>query len=41
MRGVLTIAASLALVAALAGQSPDSGTVVGRVKLTSRVRGGS
>jgi plastocyanin len=39
MRGVLTIAASFALVAALAGQSPDSGTVIGHVKLTSRVRG--
>jgi plastocyanin len=39
MRGVLTIAASFALVAALAGQSPDSGTIIGHVKLTSRVRG--
>jgi plastocyanin len=39
MRGALTVAASFALVAALAGQSPDSGTITGRVKLTSRVRG--
>jgi hypothetical protein len=39
MRGLLTVAASLALVAALAGQSPDSGTIAGHVKLTSRVRG--
>ncbi len=39
MRGVLTVAASFALVAALAGQSPDSGTITGQVKLTSRVRG--
>jgi len=39
MRGVLTAAASFALVAALAGQSPDSGTITGQVKLTSRVRG--
>src|SRR6266576_5554308 len=39
MRGVLTAAASFTLVAALAGQSPDSGTIAGQVKLTSRVRG--
>ena len=39
MRGVLTVAASFAFVAALAGQSPESGTITGRVKLTSRVRG--
>jgi plastocyanin len=39
MRGVLTVAASFALVAALAGQSPDSGAITGHVKLTSRVRG--
>jgi plastocyanin len=39
MRGVLTAAASFALVAALAGQTPDSGTIAGQVKLTSRVRG--
>jgi hypothetical protein len=39
MRGVLTAAASFALVAALAGQTPDSGTIRGQVKLTSRVRG--
>jgi plastocyanin len=39
MRGVLTAAASFALVAALAGQSPDSGTITGRVRLTSRVHG--
>jgi len=39
MRGVLTVAASFALVAALAGQSPDSGTITGQVKLTTRVRG--
>lgn len=38
MRGVVTAAASFALVAALAGQSPDSGTIRGQVKLTSRVR---
>jgi hypothetical protein len=39
MRGALTAAASFALVAALAGQTPDSGTIAGQVKLTSRVRG--
>src|SRR5262249_41727473 len=39
MRGVVTVAASFALVATLAGQSPDSGTITGQVKLTSRVRG--
>jgi len=39
MRGALTAAASFAVVAALAGQSPDSGTITGQVKLTSRVRG--
>src|SRR5437870_2504286 len=39
MRGLLTVAASLALVAALAGQSPDSGTITGHIRLTSRVRG--
>ena len=39
MRGALTAAASFALVAALAGQTPDSGTITGQVKLTSRVRG--
>ena len=39
MRGVLTAAASFVLVAALAGQSPDSGTITGQVKLTTRVRG--
>ena len=39
MRGVLTVAASLALVAALAGQAPESGTITGQVKLTARVRG--
>ena len=39
MRGVLTAAASFALVAALAGQAPESGTIAGQVKLTSRVRG--
>src|SRR5204862_6923659 len=36
---VLTAVASFALVAALAGQTPDSGTTTGQVKLTSRVRG--
>jgi len=39
MRAVLTVAASFALVAALAGQSPESGTITGQVKLTARVRG--
>ena len=39
MRGALAAAASFALVAALSGQSPDSGTITGRVTLTSRVRG--
>jgi len=39
MRGALTAAASFALVAALAGQSPDSGAITGQVKLTARVRG--
>src|SRR5215212_3821465 len=39
MRGVLTAAASFALVAALAGQTPEIGTISGQVKLTSRVRG--
>lgn len=39
MRGVLTAAASLALVAVLAGQEPDEGTITGHVKLTTRVRG--
>lgn len=39
MRGALTAAASFAVVAALAGQSPDSGAITGQVKLTSRVRG--
>jgi hypothetical protein len=39
MRGVLTAAASFAVVAVLAGQSPDGGTITGHVKLTSRVRG--
>jgi len=39
MRGVLTVAASFAVVAVLAGQSPDGGTITGHVKLTSRVRG--
>lgn len=39
MRGVLTAAASFALVAALAGQTPERGTIAGQVKLTSRVRG--
>lgn len=39
MRAVLTVAASFALVAALAGQTADSGTIAGQVKLTSRVRG--
>ena len=38
MRGRLTAAESLALVAALSGQSPDAGSIVGHVKLT-RVRG--
>ena len=38
MRGVLTAAASLVVVAAVAGQSPG-GTITGHVKLTSRVRG--
>jgi hypothetical protein len=39
MRGVLAAVASFTLVAALAGQSPQSGTITGEVKLTSRVRG--
>src|SRR5258708_38698053 len=39
MRGVLTAAAAFALVAALAGQSPESGTISGHVTLASRVRG--
>jgi hypothetical protein len=39
MRGVLTVAAAFALVAAISGQSPESGTITGHVKLTSRVRG--
>src|SRR5712671_500396 len=39
MRGVLTVAAAFAFVAALAGQSPQSGTISGHVTLTSRVRG--
>jgi plastocyanin len=39
MRSALTAAASFALVAALAGQSAESGTITGQVKLTSRVRG--
>ena len=39
MRGALTAAASFALVAALAGQAPESGTITGQVKLTARVRG--
>jgi hypothetical protein len=39
MRGALTAAASFVLVAALGGQSPDSGTTTGQVKLTARVRG--
>jgi plastocyanin len=39
MRGALTAAASFALVAALGGQSPESGTITGQVKLTARVRG--
>ena len=39
MRGVLTAAASLVLVAALAGQAPTSGTITGHVKLTTRARG--
>ena len=39
MRGVLTVAASFAFVAALAGQSPETGTITGHVRLTSRVRG--
>jgi plastocyanin len=39
MRGALTAAASFVLVAALGGQSPDSGTITGQVKLTARVRG--
>jgi len=39
MRGVLTAAVPFALVAALAGQSPESGVITGQVKLTSRVRG--
>jgi plastocyanin len=39
MRGALTVAASFALVAALAGQSPEGGTITGQVKLTTRVRG--
>lgn len=39
MRGVLTVAASFVVVAVLAGQSPDGGSITGHVKLTSRVRG--
>ena len=39
MRGALSAAASFVLVAALGGQSPDSGTITGQVKLTTRVRG--
>jgi plastocyanin len=39
MRGALTAAASFALVAALGGQSPESGTITGQIKLTARVRG--
>src|SRR5215470_10320058 len=39
MRGALSAAASFVLVAALGGQSPDSGTITGQVKLTARVRG--
>jgi plastocyanin len=39
MRGVLTSAAAFALVAALAGQTPENGTISGHITLTSRVRG--
>jgi plastocyanin len=39
MRGSLTSAASFLLVAALAGQSPEAGTITGHVRLTTRIRG--
>ena len=39
IRGALTAAAVLAVVAALAGQSTGTATITGHVKLTSRVRG--
>ena len=39
MRGALTVAASLVLVATLAGQSPESGAITGQIKLTARVPG--
>jgi plastocyanin len=39
MRGVLTAAALLPLVAVLGGQAPNGGTITGHVKLTARVRG--
>jgi plastocyanin len=39
IRGALTAAAVLAVVAALAGQSPGTATITGHVTLTARVRG--
>ena len=41
MRGALTAAALLFVVAALAGQSPDGATITGHVTLAKRVRGTS